>query len=53
MKNWQTTAAGWAAALTAAADMLTGLVSKDWSRFPANLAAIAAGIGLMRAKDAQ
>lgn len=53
MTSWKTTLAGVAAMLGALADILTQLASKsiDTGRITTDVAAIAAGIGLLFAKD--
>lgn len=53
MKNWKTTTAGTAALLGAVADVLTQIStgSLDGARLMADFSAIAAGVGLLVAKD--
>lgn len=49
--SWKTTLAGWAAVLTAGGSLLTHVAAGDFSTLMTDITALAAGIGLLFAKD--
>lgn len=50
--HWMTTLAGLGAILSALGPVLSGIAAGDWSHIDEALPALAAGVGLILAKDA-